>query len=72
MAEQPRLHVLNLQRLAQQRIRIQIDLANGKIVGGTPVGVDLAQFFRSERLVGDSGEGGIGGGYGGHDRMPSC
>jgi hypothetical protein len=45
MPEQSGLHMLNLQRLPQQGIRIQVDLAHGKIVRGTPIGVDLAQFF---------------------------
>jgi hypothetical protein len=41
--EQPRLDVLDAQRLAQQRVRKQIDLADREIVGGAPVGVDQFQ-----------------------------
>ncbi len=67
VAEQPRLDVLDLQRLAQERIRIQIDLADGKIVGRTPIGVDLAEFFCAKNLVGNSGSHAIGGSnIGGH------
>ena len=37
--EQPRLDVLDLQRLAQQRIVEQVDLSDRQVVGGAPVGV---------------------------------
>ena len=40
VAEQPRLHVLGLQRRAQQRVVEQVDLPNGEIVRSTPVGVE--------------------------------
>jgi hypothetical protein len=43
VAEQPRLDVLDPQRLAQQRVVKQVDLADGEIVGGAPVGVDAGQ-----------------------------
>ena len=39
VAEQARLDVLGLQRLAEQRIVEQIDLADGEIVGRAPVAV---------------------------------
>ena len=39
MAEQARLDVLDLQRLAQQRIGQQIDLADRQIIRGAPPGV---------------------------------
>ena len=45
MAEEPRLDVLLLERLAQQRVVEQIDLADGQIVGGAPVGVDERGVF---------------------------
>ena len=45
MAEEPRLDVLLLERLAQQRVVEQIDLADGQIVGGAPVGVDERGFL---------------------------
>ena len=37
MSEQPRLDMLGPQRLAQQRIVEQINLADRQIVGGAPV-----------------------------------
>jgi hypothetical protein len=37
--EQPRLDVLEPQRLAQQRVVAQVDLADGEVVGGAPPGV---------------------------------
>ena len=40
MPEQARLDVLGAQRLAQQRIRHQVDLPDGQVVGGAPVRVD--------------------------------
>ena len=43
--EQARLDVLLLQRLAQQRIVEQVDLADGQIVRGAPVGVDERSLF---------------------------
>ena len=44
VADHQRLHMRQLQRLAQQRIVVEIDLADRQIVGGAPVGVDQAQF----------------------------
>jgi hypothetical protein len=38
--EEPRLHVLRAQRLAQKRVVEQVDLPDGEIVGGAPVGVE--------------------------------
>jgi hypothetical protein len=40
MSKQARLDVLGPERLAQQRIRHQVNLANGQVVGRTPVRVD--------------------------------
>ena len=48
VTEQAILDVLGLQRLAQQWIVAQVDHAGGEIVAGAPVGVDAAQFVRSE------------------------
>jgi hypothetical protein len=45
MPKQARLDVLQLQRLVQQRIREEINLSDRKIIRGTPVGMDSAQFF---------------------------
>ena len=49
VAEQPRLDVLGLQRLAQQRVVEQVDLPDGEIVRSTPVGIDQPQLLRVER-----------------------
>src|SRR6266700_2433676 len=38
--EQPRLDVLGAQRLGQQRVGHQVDLAHGQVVGRAPVGVE--------------------------------
>ena len=43
VAEQARLHVLRLQRLPQQRVVEQVDLSDGEVVGGAPVGIDQAE-----------------------------
>ena len=40
VAEQPGLHVLGSQRLAQQRVGAQVDLADGEVVGGAPPRVE--------------------------------
>jgi hypothetical protein len=41
----PRLYVLELERLLEQRIVEQIDLSDGEIVGGPPPGVDQFEFM---------------------------
>ena len=47
-----RLHVCELQRSLQQRIIVEINLADRQIVGGAPVGVDaLKQFGSKSRYV---------------------
>ena len=43
VAEQPRLHVLRQQRLAQERVVEEVDLPDGEVVRGAPVRVDAAQ-----------------------------
>ena len=48
MAEQPRLDVLALERLLQQRIVEQIDLADRQVVGCPPIGVHRPQFVGGE------------------------
>ncbi len=50
VAEQPRLHVLRLQRLTQQRIAEQVDLPHGEIVRGTPVGVEQLELLPGRRV----------------------
>jgi hypothetical protein len=43
MAEEPRLDVLGAQRLAQQRVVLQVDLGDGEVVGRLPVGDKAVQ-----------------------------
>jgi hypothetical protein len=50
VAEEARLEVFQEERFAEKRIREQIDLTDGEIVGGAPVCVNLAQFFCGEGL----------------------
>ncbi|GCB44069.1 hypothetical protein SNL152K_1354 [Streptomyces sp. NL15-2K] len=46
--EQPRFDVLRAQRLGQQGIGHQVDLADGQVVRGAPVGVQRPQFLLGE------------------------
>src|SRR4029453_1016919 len=46
--EQPRLHVLRPERLAKQRVFEQVDLANGQVVRGAPVGVEQTKLLGSQ------------------------
>ena len=39
VAQKARLHIVQGERMLQQRIVFQIDLADGKVVGGPPIGV---------------------------------
>ncbi len=48
VAQQSRLDVFELQGLAQERVVVQVDLADRDIVGGTPVGIHLAEQIRGE------------------------
>ena len=48
VSQQQLFHVLQLQRLPKQRIFAEIDLADGQVIGGPPVGIDLAELFRVE------------------------
>ena len=45
------LHIRERQRPLQQRIVVEIDLADRQIVGGAPVGIHLAEQFRRECSV---------------------
>ena len=54
VAQEPRLDVFVPQRLFQQRIVVQIDLADRQIVGGPPVGVHFSQKVGGERLIHDT------------------
>ena len=44
VTEQPRLDVLELQRLFEQGIVEQVDLSDGEIVRGAPPGIHYLQF----------------------------
>ena len=46
--QQQLFHVLQLQWLPKQRVFAEIDLADGQVIGGPPVGIDLAELFRVE------------------------
>ena len=52
MTQQARLDVLDLERLMQQWIRLEVYLPHGEVVRGTPVGVHLAQLFFGQRPFG--------------------
>ena len=45
------LHVRQLQRLSKQRVVAEIDLADGQVIGGPPVGIDLAELFGRKGTV---------------------
>ncbi len=50
MTKQPRLDVLGPQRLAQQRVREQVDLTDCQVIGRAPPRVEHAELFVGERL----------------------
>ena len=50
VAEQARLDVLGQERLPEQRVVEQVDLADREVVGGAPVGVDQPELIRRERV----------------------
>ena len=43
VSDHQRLHVRERQRLAQQRVCVEVDLSDRQVIGGPPVGVHLAQ-----------------------------
>jgi hypothetical protein len=49
MAEQAGRDVLGLQPFAQRRVVTEVDLADGEVVGGSPVGVDPGDIGVRER-----------------------
>ena len=53
MPEQTRLDVVDLERLFQQRVVVEINLADGEIIGGAPVGVHFLEEMGRERLIHD-------------------
>ncbi len=54
VAEEPRLDVLARERLTQERVVEQVDLADGQVVRRSPVRVDEPQLARRKRLLGQS------------------
>ena len=48
VTQQPRLHVFQLQRHFQEGIVEEVDLADGQVVGGAPIGVHLLQDVRRQ------------------------
>ena len=50
VSDHQRLDMRQRERLAQQRIRVEIDLTDREIVRGAPVGVKLPQFVRVQEL----------------------
>ena len=46
--QQQLFHMRQLQRLPEQRVVAEIDLADGQVIGGPPVGMDLAELLRVE------------------------
>src|SRR5439155_10852140 len=47
--EEPRLHVLGAERLAQERVVEQVDLPDGEVVGRAPVGIEEPELLRRKR-----------------------
>jgi hypothetical protein len=47
--EEPRLDVLLRERLLEQRVVVEIDLADRQVVGGAPVRIDEREFLVRER-----------------------
>src|SRR6516162_10290590 len=52
MTQQSRLDVLALERGSKKRVGEEIDLADGEVVRGAPVGVHFAKQFGTERAFG--------------------
>ena len=49
VSQQLVLHIRERQRPLQRRIVLKINLADGQIVGGAPIGIHLVEQFRRER-----------------------
>ena len=52
VAEQARLDVVERERALKQRIVFEVDLADGEVVGGAPVGVDFLELIGGEGALG--------------------
>ena len=48
MAEQARLDVLVLERVLEPRVVLEINLPNGQVIGGSPIGVHFVEQIRGE------------------------
>src|SRR5215469_4720212 len=57
MPKQTILDLLRLQRLAEQWILLQVDHSQAEIIAGAPIDLCVAQFFRTQWLVMNSGSG---------------
>lgn len=51
VSQQPRLDMLELQGLTEEWVIIEIDLAHGEVIGGSPVGVHGFQEVGRERRI---------------------
>jgi hypothetical protein len=51
VSQEPLLDVLRRERLANQRVVEQVDLADREVVGGPPVGVDLPELNVADRMT---------------------
>ena len=51
VAQEPRLDVLLGERLLEQRVVVEIDLADRQVVGGAPVGVDQRLFLARKPVL---------------------
>jgi len=49
VAEKPRLDVILCERLLEQRVVVEIDLADRQVVGRPPVGIDQCPIFVRQR-----------------------
>src|SRR5215472_16512285 len=48
MAQQARLHVLDLQRLPQKRIRHQVNLTHREVIGRAPISIHFGLFVATQ------------------------
>ena len=51
VAEQAWLDIVKRQGALEQGIIFEVNLVNGKIVGGAPVGVHFSQYFRTQGAI---------------------
>ena len=70
--EQPALHVLGAERLAQERVVPQVDHSEREVVAGAPEGVEPLQLLRRERRALHGGAGRTEGGQAGGSLQARC